>query len=269
MPPAMLFVRVWQKELSMLERFRAAKRDEIQKLETLVSRNAMPHPLTEERPSFSNALQNKKISVIAEYKRASPSKGNINLAISPSEVAMQYAENGANALSVLTEQVHFRGDLNFLSQMTGPKLPLLRKDFLFHPLQIVQTAATPASALLLIARMFCSEKPLRELVQKTHDHGLEAVVEIFDERDLEFARKAGAKIIQVNNRNLDTLKTDLAICERLVQDRANTEVWIAASGITKPEHRRHVESLGYDAMLVGTALMQEGVPGQALTTLLS
>ncbi len=253
----------------MLERFRKAKADEIAALESLAAQGAMPAPLRGMRPSFSNALRQPGLSAICEYKRASPSKGEINLALTPEDVAGQYRDGGAAALSILTEEVYFKGELSFLDRVTFTGLPLLRKDFLFHPLQVERTAATPASALLLIVRMFDSVTPLRALLDRTHALGMEAVVEVFDERDLDMAREAGSRIIQVNNRNLDTLQTDLAICERLVHDRSNAEVWIAASGISTPEHVRHVASLGYDAMLVGTALMQDGAPGRALQALLA
>lgn len=252
----------------MLERFRTAKADEIRMLEDLASRHALPAPFAGVRPSMGQALKQAGLAAICEYKRASPSKGDIELGLSPEEVARQYAQGGAAALSVLTEEGYFKGDITFLERMAFTGLPLLRKDFLFHPLQIVQTAATPASALLLIVRMFESAAPLRALLDMTHEYGMEAVVEVFDERDLDMAREAGARIIQVNNRNLETLQTDLAICGRLVHQRSYAEVWIAASGISTPEHRRHVASLGYDAMLVGTALMRGGEPCKALQALL-
>lgn len=253
----------------MLDRFRTAKQAEIAHLEALADRNAMPAPFTGARPSFSAALRQPGLSVICEYKRASPSKGEINMHLTPEEVARQYQEAGAHALSVLTEEAHFKGELDFLDRVTFTGLPLLRKDFLFHPLQVCCTAATPASALLLIVRMFDSAAQLGELLHMTHGLGMEAVVEVFDERDLVMARETGAQIIQVNNRNLETLQTDLAICERLVHQRSNAEVWIAASGIATPKDRQYVADLGYDAMLVGTALMQGGTPGAALRALLA
>lgn len=253
----------------MLERFRAAKKQECLKLADLKSKGRMPVPLDIERPSFAAALQGEGLAAIAEYKRASPSRGNIELGLEPEDVAASYAAAGAGALSVLTETVYFKGDLTYLDRMQAAGLPLLRKDFLFDPLQIERTAATPASALLLIVRMFENANQLRELVALTHSYGLEAVVEIFDERELDFARQAGAQIIQVNNRNLDTLKTDLAISERLVQDRHNAEIWIAASGISKPEHVHAMDALGFDAVLVGTALMQGGKPEETLRSLLT
>ena len=253
----------------MLERFRAAKKQECLKLADLKSKGRMPAPLEIERPSFGAVLKGEGLAAIAEYKRASPSKGNIELGLDPENVAQSYAGAGAAALSVLTESVYFKGDLAYLERMQGAELPMLRKDFLFDPLQIERTAATPASALLLIVRMFDDVAPLKELIDMTNSYGLEAVVEVFDGRELEYAREAGARIIQVNNRNLDTLKTDLAISERLVQDRSNTEVWIAASGISKPEHIRKMDELGFDAVLIGTALMQGGRPEETLRSLLA
>ena len=116
--------------------------------------------------------------------------------------------------------------------------------------------------------MFNSTAELAELIELGNSYGLESVVEIFNHADLVSARLAKATIIQVNNRNLDTLETDLAICERMIPHRRTAEVWIAASGISSPAQRRNVENAGYDAMLVGTALMEGGDPQKALNRLL-
>ncbi len=254
----------------MLESFRRAKQAEIQSLIELESRGNPPEPHAGARPSFAKALLGEGISVIAEYKRASPSKGEINKNLTPEDVAEAYAGAGASALSVLTEEEHFQGDLGFLQRMTGKGLPLLRKDFTLHPLQVVQTAATPASALLLIVRMLDAGL-LQELLLATHRAGMDAVVEVFDETDLRRAQELdveGPRIIQVNNRDLDTLRTDLAVSEELIRSRRDDEIWISASGISRPEDLRRMRGLGYDAALVGTFLMETNQPGNALAELL-
>jgi indole-3-glycerol phosphate synthase len=252
---------------AMLEKFRRAKQREIQALQALEDKGQLPEPWEGFRPSFGHALRRGKApAVIAEYKRASPSRGVINLDLTPEDVAAQYALAGASCLSVLTEEDHFQGELGFLERMHPAGLPLLRKDFLLDPLQVAQTAATPAAALLLIVRML-SVQELAALHHATTDAGLEAVVEIFDEQDLEAARAAGARLIQVNNRDLDTLKTDLAISARLVQEKDPAEVWISASGITTPHDLSLVRDLGFEAALIGTFLMEEGAPGRALAML--
>jgi indole-3-glycerol phosphate synthase len=251
----------------MLEKFRGAKQAEIAHLRALEAAQQLPLPYPGKRPSFSDALlEGSPIAVIAEYKRASPSQGDINLGAPPEDVAAMYAASGAAAISVLTEETYFKGSLDYLEPMSAAGLPLLRKDFLIHPLQVAATAATKASALLLIVRMVPDET-LAEMLRLTYDAGLEAVVEIFDEADLARAESAGAHIIQVNNRDLDTLKTDLAVAERLARLKRPGRIWIAASGIASRAEVLRMAELGYDAVLVGTSLMAEADPGLALARL--
>lgn len=251
----------------MLEKFRAAKLAEIAHLTALEAAENLPLPYQGARPSFSDALlAGAPIAVIAEYKRASPSAGDINLGLTPKDVAAMYAASGAAAMSVLTEEIYFKGSLDYLEAMSGPGLPLLRKDFLLHPLQVAATAATKASALLLIVRML-SDATLAEMLRHTYDAGLEAVVEVFDETDLARAEAADAHIVQVNSRDLNTLTTDLAVAERLAKRKHPGRIWIAASGIKTRADVLHMADLGFDAVLVGTSLMAGDNPGAALARL--
>lgn len=252
----------------MLERFRKAKAAEAAALEKLLAAGRMPAPCALPRPSFTGSLKTAgRAPLIAEYKRASPSRGELNMRTSPEEAAAAYAEAGAGAMSVLTEETYFKGDLSFLERAAGPGLPLLRKDFIIHPLQVDQTAGTPASAMLLIVRML-DEPGLRGLLERSRSFGLEAVVEVFDTADLSVARKAGAEIIQVNNRDLDRLMVDLKVSERLIRKKHGGEFWISASGIDTPEQLESLLASGFDAALVGSSLMRGGDPGQALRALL-
>lgn len=252
----------------MLERFRKAKGSEIEALRSLENQGLIPEPLELDRPSFSKGLlAGGPGAIIAEYKRASPSQGEINLDLSPQEVAGMYARAGAAAISVLTEKKHFQGSLEYVGIMAEAGLPILRKDFLFHRLQVRATAATRASALLLIARMFTRPEELEVLLDLCRDLGLEAVTEIFDARDLTLARSAGAKIIQVNNRDLETLSTDLDNSRRLVGAKHPGELWISASGISRPEEVSEMASLGFDAVLIGTSLMESDNPEKRLKEL--
>ena len=251
----------------MLEKFRAAKQAEIRRLVGLEAGQALPAPYTGKRPSFSDALIAKApMAIIAEYKRASPSMGDINLGLGPAEVAAMYAASGAAAISVLTEETYFKGSLEYLETISQCGLPLLRKDFLLHPLQVIETAATKASALLLIVRML-TDVELGDMLRLTYDAGLEAVVEVFDAVDLERAEVAGAHIIQVNNRDLDTLKTDFAVATRLAAYKRPGRLWIAASGIKTRADVEAMAALGFDAVLVGTSIMAEADPGAALARL--
>ena len=257
---------------SMLDRFRAAQAGGIALLRQLAEDGQLPEPWPfsdiNARPGFSKALRAAGApAVIAEYKRASPSRGVINLELTPADVARMYADGGAACFSVLTERQHFQGDLRFLSDMAFAGRPMLRKDFLLDPLQVVETAATPASALLLIMRMFDGAAQVREMLDACRQFELEAVCEVFDEADLDIAREAGAEIIQVNNRDLDKLTTDLAVAERLGRLKPEGQVWIAASGISRREDVERMIQAGYDAVLVGTSLMSGGDPGAALKAL--
>jgi indole-3-glycerol phosphate synthase len=250
----------------MLEKFRLAKAAEIARLHELAEADALPAPLAWPRPSFTDALRGKKPAVIAEYKRASPSAGSINPGLTPEFVARTYAQAGAAAISVLTEQTFFQGSLAFLEPMSAPGLPLLRKDFILDPLQVRATAATRASALLLIARML-APGALAELLALAETFGLTSVTEVFDERDLDKANDCGAAVIQVNNRDLDTLVTDLAVSRRLAGRKRPGQLWISASGLSKRPQLDEMASLGFDAALIGTSLMQHADPGQALSRL--
>jgi len=250
----------------MLDKFRKAKEAEIERLIQLERIGGVPSPRAGTRPSFLEALAGKRGAVIAEYKRASPSKGEINLNLTPEDVAAAYAASGAAAISVLTEEVYFKGSLDYLETMSRFNTPLLRKDFILHPLQVLETASTAASALLLVVRML-DDAELRNLFELTGEHGLDAVVEAYDEADLDRAQAVGASIIQINNRDLDKLTTDLGISERLVRKKRPGETWISASGIFKRVEVDRMADLGFEAVLVGTSLMAHGDPGAALAEL--
>lgn len=262
---------------SGLQRFRDAKRAEIARLIGQAEAGRLPAPFSGARPAFREALRIRPDglpAVIAEYKRASPSAGDIAPDLPPEDAAGQYAEAGAACLSVLTEEAHFRGGLAFLGRMAGCGLPLLRKDFLFHPLQVAKTAAAPASALLLIVRLTPDAALLRRLREEAEGYGMDAVVEVFDAADLALARAAGSRIIQVNARDLESFTVDRAACLRLADAFRHDadgrgERWIAASGMDRREHLRAAANAGFDAVLLGTALMRGGRPGRALRALLA
>jgi len=246
-----------------LDRFRQAKEDEL----TQLRRQPPGHFFNGTRTSFLPAKGEGRISIIAEYKRSSPSRGVINEGISPAEIARLYTEGGAQAISVLTMEKYFGGKLDFLQEIAKhTTLPLLRKDFLFDALQVRQTATTPASALLLIVALTPDVNQLRALRQLAESFGIEAVVEIFNEAELDLARASGAKIIQVNNRNLETLEVDMTTTLRLIKYRLPQERWIAASGIDSRDDLARLT--GYDAALVGSSLMVSKDPKQALKRLL-
>ncbi|GAB7024246.1 indole-3-glycerol phosphate synthase TrpC [Salidesulfovibrio brasiliensis] len=253
----------------MLDKFREAKQAEIDMLRKEFEDGRIPAAFEGKRPSFSGALQAMGPgAIIAEFKPKSPSKGELREHANILDIAQTYEENGAAAMSVLTEPQYFGGipEFLFMARQTSA-LPLLRKDFILDPLQVAQTAATPASAVLLIARMFETPAELRDMVSLAQLAGLDPVVEVFDEADLSAARKAESPIIQVNNRDLDTLSTTLDISRRLVADKDDSERWISASGVDRREQVLELAELGFDAVLVGTSLMQAVDPGKALAEL--
>lgn len=264
----------------MLEKFYAAKQSEIAMLrhdaEQGVLSVALPTPQASVRPSFHKALQNKRNipHLIAEFKRASPSQGDIAMHLDPAEVAADYAKGGASCISVLTEESFFKGHIDYIKAVQNCTLPILRKDFIFDPLQIFQTAATPASALLLIVALTPDVKLLRQLREQAEAFSLDAVIEIFTHEELLMARESGARIIQINARDLNTLQTDRKACLTFAQQYRQckqagaNELWIAASGIETHTHLLEAHELGFDAVLVGTHLMRGGQPLEAVKKLL-
>ncbi len=267
-----------------LERFIAAKQDEIRTLDRLMGEEAsfaqggLLCPWSGERPSFRAALEaggkgGAPLAVIAEFKKASPSRGVICESLEVEEAVVQYAESGASAVSILTEEQYFKGDIRYLARASEavPAMPLLRKDFIFHPAQVAATLASPASALLLIVRLTPDADQLRALREQAEAGGAEAVAEVFDEDDLLLARESGARIIQVNARDLATLKVDREACLRLVREHPphEGELWIAASGMSCRADLEAAAEAGYHAALVGSALMEHGTPGESLRRMLA
>ncbi|WP_419783205.1 indole-3-glycerol-phosphate synthase [Maridesulfovibrio sp.] len=255
----------------MLDKFRKAKQAELDMLVQMQSEGKKFTPYAGERLSFADAIRRDEsgLKVIAEYKRASPSKGDINLGLSAGDVARMYAAGGASAISVLTEEEYFKGNLVYLDEIKPSGLPMLRKDFLTDLMQVEQTLATPASALLVIVRMFEDDGYLKEMIAQTHAAGLDAVVEAFDEIDLARAKKAGAKIIQINNRDLDTLGIDMNRSVEFIRQKEDGEIWICASGISEPEDCAQMNELGYDTVLIGTSIMSSPDPQAKLAALVA
>jgi indole-3-glycerol phosphate synthase len=252
----------------MLDKFREAKQLEIESLHKNFMEGHLPAAYQGQRPSFVEAIRAKGPgAIIAEFKPASPSKGSLGENLNPLDFADIYARNGAAAISVLTEHKYFKGTPDFLFMMSGPGVPLLRKDFIFDPLQVAMTASSPASAVLLIARMCDDAEHLKQLIDIARMPGLAPVVEIFDQADLDLAREAGADIIQVNNRDLDTLVTTLDQGRRFIKQKRDGELWICASGVETRAQVEEMASLGFDAILIGTSLMLADDPGAKLAEL--
>ena len=205
-------------------------------------------------PSFARALRRPQIAVIAEIKRRSPSKGEINAALSAADQARAYAAGGAAALSVLTEPTRFGGSADDLTAARGAvSVPLLKKDFHVAPAQVLEARVLGASALLLIARAL-RPTTLRALSALAIDVGLDVLVEIRDEHELDVALSTEAAVVGVNNRNLETLAIDLATGERLVPLIPPDRIAVFESGVTSSGDVERAATAGADAVLVGSSV---------------
>jgi len=205
--------------------------------------------------------------VIAELKRRSPSKGEIRSDFDPEACAEAYSRAGAAAISVLTDSRYFGGALAFLERVRrAVPLPLLRKDFTVDPYQIDEARAAGADAVLLIASALEADE-LAALRGHAASLGLDALVEVHDEAELRSALEAGADLIGINNRDLRTFKTDLAVTERLAPLLQADVIVVGESGIFTLEDIKRLEAVGVDAVLVGEALMREPDVERALARL--
>lgn len=210
--------------------------------------------------SLKTALQQKTVAVIAEVKRRSPSKGWIREGLSADAQARAYAAGGAAAISVLTEPLHFDGSVSDLEAVVASvAVPVLKKDFHVDPIQLIEARAHGASAALLIARAMPPEH-LKLMVHEARSWQLETIVEIRDEAELRQAIDAGAEIIGINNRNLETLVIDPGTSERLLPLIPPSHVAIAESGMSTRADVERVAALGADAVLVGSSLSSSPDP---------
>jgi len=208
------------------------------------------------------------VHIIAEIKKASPSCGCIREDFDPVGIARRYDTNGASAVSVVTEEHYFQGGLHVLEAVrSATALPLVRKDFLVDPYQVAESRYFGADAVLLIARAL-SDRLMELLLTSTRACGMEALVEVHDDRDLERALAAGAAIIGINNRDLATFQTDLATSERLARRVPDHVLLVSESGIRTPEDIRRLAASGIRAFLVGETLMRAPHPGEKLRELL-
>jgi indole-3-glycerol phosphate synthase len=208
--------------------------------------------------SFARALAGKSIALIAEVKKASPSRGVICREFDPFGIARIYAQGGANAISVLTEEKYFQGRLDYLPVIRdslGNKCPsLLRKDFILDPYQVFQSRAYGADALLLIAAILTPIK-LKELLDLSHELGMACLVETHNEIEIEAALSAGAMIIGINNRDLRTFEVDLNTTRRLRPLVPPDRLVVSESGIHGRDDMLKLKEWGISAALIGEALV--------------
>lgn len=222
----------------------------------------------EARRGFAAGVQQRAPAIIAEIKRASPSKGLIRSDFDPVWIAQRYADAGASALSVLTEEHFFQGSLQYLEAIRAAvSLPLLRKDFTVDPYQLVEARAWGADAVLLIAAIL-DDAALQELYTAARTIGLDVLVEVHSEDELERVRPLEATLIGVNNRDLRTFVTRLATAEWLRPMMPAGVTAVAESGIETPADIARLRRAGFDVFLIGESLMRAPDPGEALRNLL-
>ena len=207
---------------------------------------------------FASALRGNHIQLIAEVKKASPSRGVIRPDFNPVEIAQIYASNGASAISVLTESRYFLGSLNHLREIRNAlgskKLPLLRKDFIYDPYQVYESRAYGADSLLLIVTILKPEK-LKELLQLSQQLGMSCLVEVHNEAELQIALRSGAGIIGINNRDLSTFTVDLTTTERLRPHIPQDRIVVSESGIKDRSDMEKMREWGVNAVLIGESLL--------------
>ena len=256
----------------ILDEIVAVKRQEIEKRRTRISQAEFRVRAENSPPvkNFADALRGGEyVSLIAEIKPASPSRGDLNANADPVKIARVYDENGASAISVLTDRQFFKGDLNNLkAARVGADIPLLRKDFIIDEYQVYESRALQADAILLIVRILddAQLRAYQELAESLH---MAALVEIHDERELERALKSDASIIGINNRNLADFRLDLAVTENLAPKISKEKVVVSESGIFSRADVERAANAGADAVLVGEALMRAEDVGEKVRELAS
>ncbi len=207
---------------------------------------------------FARAIKGDRVRLIAEIKRASPSRGMIAAEFDPISIARTYVSGGAAAISVLTESTYFLGKLEYLDLVRGSlgeeSPPLLRKDFIFDEYQVFEARAHGADALLLIVAAISPQK-LKQLIGTTHSLGMECLVEVHSAAELRIAIACGARVVGVNNRDLHTFNVDLATTERLIPLLPSDRIAVSESGISTRADVERMRRCGADAVLVGEALM--------------
>jgi len=221
------------------------------------------------RRDFRAALTGRVPAIIAEVKKASPSKGVLCADFDPARIAANYRQGGASAISVLTDESFFQGSLSHLEAVReAVDLPVLRKDFTIANAHIVEAAAHGADAILLIAAIL-SERELRDFRESAARYGMAALVEVHNRRELDAAIASGAEIIGVNNRDLSTFTVTLDTSVELAAHMPSNVVRISESGIHNAADIERLRAAGYSAFLVGEHLMKSGDPAAALRQLVA
>ena len=259
----------------ILKKIVANKRREVEQLKLdcplsellqRIDEDGHPAPL-----NLAGALMGDEVRVIAEVKKASPSKGLLRPDFDPTALAEAYATNGAAAVSVLTDADYFQGSVQHLAEvrrtLTPHGIPILRKEFIVDPYQVYEARAYGADAILLIVSVLTATK-IEELMSVAGELWMQCLVEVHDESELQIALEAGAEIVGINNRNLHTFVTDLSVTDRLAPMVPQGKIVVSESGIDTRDDVSRVGRAGAHAVLIGEALVTAADPGERLRGLL-
>jgi indole-3-glycerol phosphate synthase len=258
------------KTTSVLERIVEARRAAVEHRKRIVPETILRYGVKQAAPArnFAAALGREGLNVIAELKKASPSRGVIREDFDPVPLAAELERSGAAALSVLTEEEFFKGALaNLRDARKTVSIPVLRKDFIFDPWQVWEARTGDADSFLLIAAILSGTR-LRELIALGRELAMEPLVEVHSAEELSRALEAGARILGVNNRDLRTFEVRLETSLELIERIPDECIAVSESGLRSHEDLTRLRAAGFDAFLIGEHLMQASSPGAALAALL-
>ena len=232
--------------------------------EIIITKQQELERMRQKKVSMREALLASPTGIIAEFKRRSPSKGWIKEEGKACEIPLSYQQNGAAALSILTDKQYFGGHDRFImeARQAGVTIPVLYKNFVIDEMQLYEALLCGASAVLLIAACLTKEK-LRTLLTKAHELGLEVLLEMHDERELEYA-ELNPDLCGINNRHLGSFITDVETSYRLAEKLPREAVKVSESGISNPQTVRELREAGFCGFLIGETFMREPQPGLAL-----
>lgn len=256
-----------------LDKIVSTKYREIAELKERVNEDALEREIAK-LPAcrgFEHALttgKRRSMGLIAEVKKASPSKGLIRADFDPVAIARAYEQAGADCISVLTDEEYFQGSFEYLTQVhEAVRVPLLRKDFILDPVQILEARLIGADAILLIAAIL-NRTQLSNYARLAKDLGMDVLVEVHDAEELAMVLETDATLIGINNRNLKTFVTDLKTTEQLIPSISSGVTIVSESGIAGPADLKYLASIGAHAVLVGEHFMRQEDVGQAVHALM-
>lgn len=256
-----------------LDKIVSTKYREIAELKERVNEDALEREIAKLPPcrGFEHALSKGKrrsMGLIAEVKKASPSKGLIRADFDPVAIARAYEQAGADCISVLTDEEYFQGSFEYLTQVReAVRVPLLRKDFILDPIQILEARLIGADAILLIAAIL-NRAQLDGYAKLAKELGMDVLVEVHDAVELAMVLETDATLIGINNRNLKTFVTDLKTTEQLISSIPAGATIVSESGIAGPDDLKYLASVGAHALLVGEHFMRQEDVGQAVRALM-